>query len=126
LSTARFGAQDIELLEQRRELRIETVRPDGRTRRTVIWIVVDDGEVFVRSVRGDRGHWFQAAIDRPEDVALLVDKRRIPVVAVAAFDEDSIARCSAGFRRKYGERTQSARSMLLDQVLATTLRLEPR
>lgn len=126
MTAPRFDTQTLAVLERERMVEVETIRPDDRRRHTVIWVAVDGGEVFVRSVRGDRGHWFQAALDRPDEVALLVNQRHIPAHAVAAFDDASIARCSAGLRRKYGERTQSARSMLREQVLGTTLRLEPR
>jgi len=120
-----FDRETLELLDRRREVRIETTRPDGRTRRTVIWIMVEGDDVFVRSVRGDRGFWYQAALDEPEKVALLVDGRYIPARAVAATDEDEIARCSDGVRRKYRSGA-SVVAMVRPEVLNTTLRLEPR
>lgn len=107
------------------EVDIESTRPDGTTRSTTIWAVVDDGEVFVRSWRGDRGYWYQAALDRPDELALIVDGERLPVRAHAARDEHGIGRCSAGLSKKY-RRDSSLPGMLLPRVLPTTLRLEPR
>lgn len=107
------------------EVEIESTRPDGTTRTTTIWVVVDDGEVFVRSWKGDRGYWYQAALDRPDELGLIVDGERLAVRAVLANGETGIARCSAGLSRKY-RRDGSLPGMLLPRVLPTTLRLEPR
>ena len=108
-----------------KEVRVETTRPDGTVRRRIIWVVVDGSEVFVRSWRGDRGYWYQAALDRPDEVALLVADRRIPVRAVPATDEESVGRCSAGLEAKYRD-DPALPSMVQPSVLVHTLRLEPR
>jgi hypothetical protein len=115
----------LSLLTGFEEVTIETTRPDGRTRRTIIWVVVEGGQLLVRSVRGDRGHWYQAALDRPADVRLEVGGQWLPVRAMAATDDDSIARCSRQLAVKYAG-DPSLPSMLRRNVLATTLRLEPR
>ena len=120
-----FDSQTLRRLAAADEVEIETTRPDGTHRRTIIWVVVDHGVAFVRSVRGDRGHWFQAALDRPAEVGLLVNGWPIPVRAVAAADEESIARCSTELGEKY-RGDPSLPSMLRPTVLAATLRLEPR
>ena len=120
-----FDAATLHLIDSAYEVDIETTRPDGRTRKTTIWAVVERGEVLIRSVRGDRGYWYQAALDRPAAVYLHVEGARIPVRAVAAGDADAIARCSDGLSKKY-RADASLRSMLRPNVLATTIRLEPR
>lgn len=120
-----FDAAALRRIDAAHEVEIESTRPDGTTRTTTIWAIVDDDEVFVRSWNGDRGYWYQAAIDRPDALALIVDGRRIPVRAVSANDEAGIARCSAGLSKKY-RRDPSLSGMLLPRVLPTTLRLEPR
>ena len=97
------------------------VLPDGSA--DLVW--TDEGEVFVRSYKGDRGHWYQAALDKPRDVALEVDGQTIPVQALVAIDEESIERCSRGLKAKY-RKSRSFDSMLLPFTLETTLRLEPR
>jgi hypothetical protein len=121
----RFDEQKLKLLNERVEVDVVTVRPDGTERRTIIWVVVDDGEVFARSYKGDRGHWFQAALDKPDEVALVGDGQTIPVRATLAIDEESVARCSRGLQRKY-RRSRSLDAMLVPSVLGTTLRLDPR
>lgn len=50
-----FDAATLKLLDATREVRIETTLPDGSTQRTIIWVVVEDGGVFARSWRGERG-----------------------------------------------------------------------
>ncbi len=120
-----FDGQTLNLLDRAQEVELETARPDGTLRHTTIWVVVDGGEVFVRSVRGDRGHWYQAALDAPEQVVLTVDGREMPVRVALTDDDASIKRCSDGLELKY--RTDPAlASMVRPHVLATTLRLEPR
>lgn len=117
-----FTSEQLELIDQTGEVLIET-RDRGRTYRTIIWVVVDNGDVFVRSVRGDSGKWYQRVLDDPE-VALLVDGARIPAVAVAANDDESIERTSRALADKYPA-GGSLDAMLAEDVLGTTLRLEP-
>src|SRR6187431_918094 len=96
-----FDAPTLEALDRAMEVEIETLRPDGMPRITTIWLIVDHGEVFVRSWRGDRGHWYQGALDTPTEVTLHVAGRSIPVSVVQATDETSVDRCSAALERKY-------------------------
>lgn len=86
--------------------------------------MVDDGDVFVRSHRGDRGHWYQAAREPGSRLALHVNGQRLPVRAQRADDDESIRRCSAALERKYAGNS-STPSMLRPHTLATTVRLEP-
>jgi hypothetical protein len=125
LTASAWDAETLNLLDGTKEVRIETMRPDGSIRRTIIWIVVDDGEVLVRSWKGDRGHWYQAALDAPDAVNLSVGKARFPVRAVLADDEATIERCSRALEAKY-RGDPATTSMILPYNLATTLRLEPR
>jgi hypothetical protein len=104
------------------EVLVET-RRGQRTYRTVIWVVVDDGEVFVRSVRGESGRWYQRALADP-GVALLVGGTRFGFQAHPANDPDSIRRVSEALRLKYAP-GRSYDSMVRPEVLGTTLRLDP-
>jgi len=119
-----FDAATRQLIDDAYEVRVETRRVDGSQRRTIIWIMVDGEDVFVRSVRGDRGHWFQAATDEDRPLTLIVDGRSIPVKAVLAADPDSVARASGALERKYAG-DPALPSMLRPFTLGTTLRLEP-
>ena len=119
-----FDAGTRALIDGAYEVRIETTRPDSTARRTIIWIMVEGEDVFVRSVRGDRGHWFHSAMDTDEPLTLIVGKQRIPVRAELAADPDSIARCTRALEQKYAN-DPALSSMLRPHTLATTLRLEP-
>jgi hypothetical protein len=107
------------------EVDIETRRADDEpAHRTTIWVVVDDGDVYVRSWRGTAGRWHRELTANPSAV-LHVEGEAIPVRAAAASDPDSVARASAGYRRKYGD-SPYVGSMLSDEIVGTTVRLEPQ
>jgi hypothetical protein len=119
-----FDADVVGLLNGSEEVEIETqTTPQDPVRRTIIWVVVDGGEVFVRSVRGARGRWYRRIAANPV-AALYAGGRHIPVRAFPAADERSIARASAAYQQKY-KGDPSTPSMVRDEVLQTTLRLEP-
>jgi hypothetical protein len=106
------------------EVRIETSLASGGSRRTIIWIVVDGGRVYVRSVRGPSGKWYQRLRARPEG-AVHVAGSRAPVRAVSVDDPAEIERVSEALRRKYASHGSSLANMLRPETLPTTLRLEP-
>src|SRR6266567_8041914 len=118
-----FDANVLNQLANAEEIEIETRSATGRTHRTTIWVVVDDNNVYVRSVRGRNGHWYQEITANP-DAAIHVDGRRLVVHAVPVTDEALIARVSNDYLRKYRD-DPSANSMVLEETLPTTLRLEP-
>ncbi len=117
-----FEAGDLRLMNETREVLIETGR-GARTFRTTIWIVVDDGEVFIRSVRGETGKWYQRVLANPE-VAIHIGDRNIPATAVPAIEPESVVRTSDALRRKYPE-SRSLDSMVHPSVLGTTMKLDP-
>jgi hypothetical protein len=118
-----FSPEDFDLLARTAEVRIETSRPNGRRPRTIIWVMTDGDDVFVRSVRGDAGRWYQGALADP-DVTIHVADRAIPARALPAADDDSVARCSAAITRKYAG-VPGEKSMLKPKTFGTTMRLEP-
>ena len=120
-----FDRQTLDPLDRAMEVDIETVRLDGTPRRTTIWLVVDGDDVFVRSCRGDRAYWYQAARESPDKVTLHADGRSIPVRVVWAADDKSVGRCSRGLQQKYRD-DPATPSMVRSSVLGTTLRLEQR
>jgi hypothetical protein len=114
---------DLALIASSPEVEIETHGPDGAVHRTVIWAVVEDATVLVRSVNGRRARWYREALAQP-GVRLHVDGVAIPVRTSPATDPASVAACSAGLRRKYAG-DFSLGSMLVPEILDTTLRLDP-
>ena len=117
-----LNAKDLALIDNTKEVSIET-RSGDRVYRTVIWVVVDDESVYVRSFLGAEGKWYQRAVADP-NVALDVDGSRIEFTAVSATDPASVEATSEGFRRKY-KKGRSLDAMLVPEIFDTTLRLDP-
>jgi hypothetical protein len=119
---AKFDADTLRELRDVRELRIRT----GKHPKTavVIWIVVADDEVFVRSWLGNKGRWYRdLAAGGP--ATLEFGAHRLAVQAFPASDPDTVARVSREFLRKY-QPSSHAQEMVRSEIVPTTLRLEPR
>jgi hypothetical protein len=110
------------LLDRKQEVKVETVSADGSAK-TIIWIVVIGDVVYVRSVRGASGRWYQRALANPQ-VAIHADGERIEFRAVHVDDPDVIEAVSGALRDKYPAGGSLDR-MTDAGVLDTTLRLEP-
>jgi hypothetical protein len=119
-----FSEEDLGRIERAKTVRIETSRSGGPLHSTIIWAVVEDGDVYVRSWRGPGARWYREALANP-DVAIVVRKDRTPARAVPATDADSVARASAGLERKYAG-DPATQSMVREEILETTLRLDSR
>jgi hypothetical protein len=119
-----YSQDELELIDRTEEVEIETSSAEGAVHRTIVWAVVDDDAVFVRSYRGPGARWYREALANP-DVALHVGGQRLPARAVQAPDPTSVERTSAGFLRKYAG-DPATRSMVRPEVLDLTFRLEPR
>ena len=119
---AKFDADILRELRDLREVAIRTEKhPDTAV---VIWVVVADDEVFVRSVRGSKGRWYRD-LATGGSATLEFDGRPLAVQAVPVSDADAIARVSREYLRKVPAEPY-AQSMVRAEVLSTTLRLEPR
>lgn len=121
-----FDTETLESLDGTDEVYIETRRDaDSPEHRTIIWVVVIEGEVFVRSVRGQKGRWYREISSNPEG-ALHVGDRRIPVRAVPATDGPTVDAVSEAYRKKYEESLPGpTAAMVRPDVLPTTLKLTP-
>jgi hypothetical protein len=118
-----FTADDLELIDRTKLVRIETSRVGGPAHRTIVWVVVDDGDVFVRSAYGPDARWYREATSNPE-ITLWVDKRSFRAHVTRVIDPDEIARMSAGLERKYAG-DPAVRRMNRPELLPLTLRLDP-
>lgn len=121
-----FDAETLRLLDETEEVYIETRRDgDSPEHRTIIWVVVVEGEVYVRSVRGPRGRWYREISSNPEG-ALHVEDDRIPVRAAPATEGPTVDAVSAAIRSKYEQSSPSSTaSMVRPDTLPTTLKLSP-
>ena len=119
---ANFDADTLNALRNAQEPVIRTEK-HPRTG-VVIWVVVADGEAFVRSWRGANGRWYKDLANGGA-ATLEFGRRSLAVQAIPANDPESVAKVSREFLEKY--RTSShAREMVRSTILSTTLRLEPR
>ena len=119
---AKFDAETLRELREVQEARIRTEKHPKSA--VVIWVVVADDEVFVRSWLGPRGRWYRdLAAGGP--ATLEFAGRRVAAQAFPASDPDVIARASREFLRKY-QRSSHTQEMVRPETLPTTLRLEPR
>ncbi len=119
---AKFDADTLRGLREVREVKIRTDKHPKSA--VVIWVVVADDDVFVRSFRGAKGRWYRdLAAGGP--ASLEFSGRRLGVQAIPTSDQASIDRASADYLRKYRS-SSYAQTMVQADALPTTLRLEPR
>jgi hypothetical protein len=116
-----FDTATLAALRSDKEVRIHTGKKAGRG--VIIWVVVVDDTVYVRSVRGPTGKWFVAAkaAGRAE---VEVGQHRAPVRVTSVDDARTIDAISQAYLRKYAS-SPYAKSMVAPETLPTTLRLDP-
>jgi len=119
----RFAPDDLALLADTEEIEIETSRPDGAAHRTIIWVVVDGDDAFIRSVNGAGARWYREATANPS-VTIHAGDRALQARTIAAPDADSVARVNDALVRKYTGIT-GLTEMLVPDTFETTLRVEP-
>jgi hypothetical protein len=113
----------LELLDRSIEVDVLTPRRDGSMSRRPIWVVVVDGDAYVRSYRGEQGAWYRRA-RRDGRAAVAVDGETLEVMLEPEGDEDVNERVSDAFRAKYGARSPGpTETMVNEEVSRTTLRL---
>jgi hypothetical protein len=106
----------------RHEVAIRTGRhPDTGV---VVWAVVVDDAVFVRSARGAKGRWYRD-LAGGDTATLEAGPSRLAVRATRVDDPATIERVNGEYRRKYGS-SPYLQSVLRPEVVATTMRLDPR
>src|SRR5438477_9590016 len=93
-----FDADTLRVLHDIDEVSIRTEKhPESAV---VIWEVVPDDEVFVRSVRGTKGRWYKD-LAAGGTATLEFGGRRLAVQAVPATDQASVDRASREYLSKY-------------------------
>ena len=117
-----FDAGTLKALRESKEVAIRTDKHPAKA--VVIWVVVADDEVFVRSFRGKKGRWYRDLASGGL-ATLEYGGRQLAVRAVPTSDDAAIERASREFLGKYRS-SSYAQAMVQSDLLATTLRLDPR
>ncbi len=118
-----FGESDLATLAAVEEIEIETHSADGTAHRTIIWPLVRDGAVLIRSYRGAGARWYREALADPS-VVLHADGLSLAGRAIPAADPATIEACSTALREKY-RGDPSLEEMVRADILETTMRVEP-
>jgi hypothetical protein len=118
----KFDADTLRELRRVREVAIRTEKHPKTA--VVIWVVVADDEVFVRSWLGAKGRWYKDLAGGGFATLEFAD-RRLAVQAIPASEPTAVARASREFVQKY-QSNAHAEEMVRAEILPTTLRLEPR
>lgn len=116
-----IDAPTLGMLRGALEVRIRTGESPGRG--PIIWVVVADDEVFVRSFRGATGRWYEAAVNNGRAVLEKGDWR-MEVQVVKVTEATVIESVSKAYLTKYAG-SPYAKEMVRAEALATTLRMEP-
>jgi hypothetical protein len=121
---AEWNPTELERIAATREIEVSSLREDGAlTKPVTIWCVRVEGELYIRSVRGDAGGWFRSAEQRHEGRIEADD------VAVDVYFEDAPHHLDdeidGAYRMKYGD-SKSLDSMIAEAAKATTIRVVPR
>jgi hypothetical protein len=111
---------DADTLRELRDVQEVAIRTEKHPKSAVvIWVVVADDEVFVRSWRGAKGRWYRD-LAAGGTATLEFAGRRLAVRALPASDQAAVA--SREFLRKY-QRSTHSQEMVRSETLPTTLRL---
>jgi hypothetical protein len=120
-----WNPTELERIAAAREIEVSSLREDGAlTKPVTIWAVRVEGELYVRSVRGETGGWFKAAEQRHEG-RIEADTSAVDV----AFEDVPHHRdeeIDEAYKVKYGYPSGPVDSIISDAAQATTLRVVPR
>lgn len=114
---------DLTALDGEGEMTVAAHRPDGSLRTPrIVWHVVVDGALFVRSVRGEDGAWYRG-VQQTRTGEIRAGAVRAEVTFTSDHGHD--VEIDAGYRAKYGNGS-AVRSITSPTATATTLRVDAR
>jgi hypothetical protein len=98
-SLASAAGPDWAAVAGEREVKVITSNPDGSRRETTIWLIVVDGQGYIRTSSSTR--WGDNAVRQP-DIALRIAGIEYPVRASLVTDPALRKRIEEAYRAKYG------------------------
>ncbi len=122
----RWASDQLDKVGRAEEVQIASVGPDGTLGKPVtVWIVRHGDDLYVRSVRGKKAHWFRGTQERHEGRVRAGGVQQDVVFVDADHDIDD--EVDADYRAKYRRYAGSIlNSVLTPEARATTMKLAPR
>ena len=121
-----WTSEQLDKVGRAEEVRIASVGRDGTLGKPVtVWVVRHGDDLYVRSVRGKKAHWFRATQERHEGRVRAGGVQQD--VAFVDADHDIDDEVDAAYRAKYRRYAGSIlNSVLTPEARATTIKLAPR
>ncbi|WP_326761723.1 DUF2255 family protein [Streptomyces phaeochromogenes] len=120
-----WNGSDLEKIATAEELDLASERSNGTLRDPVtMWVVRSGERLYVRSVKGTDGPWYQGAQARHQGRIEAGGVRQD--VSFHQADPDEYPGVDAAYREKYGRYTSIVEHVLTERARTATLRLEPR
>ncbi|MCS7219986.1 MAG: DUF2255 family protein [Anaerolineae bacterium] len=118
--------EELDAIGRAEELEIAPRQPDGKLRKPLpVWVVRVGHNLYVRSYRGPKGAWFQAA-QATHTGRIRAGGVEKDVVFIEESDPAINDRIDAAYRAKYGRYPQYVAPMVTSEVRATTLKIIPK
>lgn len=114
-------------LRATQEVMLGTTSASGARHDTKLWVVVVDGEPYLRSMNGPGARWYREALrDGAAEMVLLDDKdKKLRVHAEHVDDPATLAQVTKAIKKKYGwTHPQYLPRFLDDESVAATLHLD--
>jgi hypothetical protein len=121
-----WKGDQLDKLGRAEEVQIMSVRRHGTLRKPVtVWVVRDEDDLYVRSIRGRNGHWFRG-VQETHEGRIRAGGVQQDVTFVEA-DHDIDGEVDAAYRAKYRRYAGSIlNSVLTPEARSTTIRLVRR
>jgi hypothetical protein len=118
-----WTAEELSTLDGIEEIRVAGRRADGSLRTlTIVWHVVVDGALYVRSVRGVEGAWYKGVLHHHEGAISWDDQIRDVTYIPDPTVDDQL---DTAYYAKYGDGPDTV-AIVNATARPTTLRVEPR
>ncbi|GAA1974297.1 DUF2255 family protein [Microbacterium pumilum] len=118
-----WTAAELRELDRASEVRVAGRRADGSSRTPVIvWHVVVDGSLYLRSVKGPQGEWYRGVARHFEGFLSWSGQTR---AVTYTLDSARDAAIDAAYAAKYGNGS-ATRAITNELSKETTLRIDPR